>query len=145
MSIEILDAHYKKTGYLYLILLFLQILFFSVSLILVPNEIGDRKVSNDIFRFIVPIAGIIAMTLSNKMYKAKISKIQVKESIEVKLKKFRAYKLLQWFLIMTVGIFALAVFIFTKDYLYVVIFLFMMGYFILLRPTKHQLKTDIKI
>jgi len=145
MSKEILHAHFNKTGYLYLILLLLQISFFTVSLVVVSNGIGDEKISDDFFRFIIPIAGIIAMTLSNKMYKAKISKIQVKESIEVKLKKFRIYKLLQWALIMTVGILALTVFIITNDYLYVVIFLFMMGYFILLRPTKQQLKTDIKI
>ena len=81
----------------------------------------------------------------NKLYKAKISKIQLRESIEVKLKKFRTYKLLQWFLIITIGIISLAVFIFTKDYLYVVIFLFMMGYYILLRPTKQQLRIDFKI
>jgi hypothetical protein len=146
MNKEFFNEHFKKTSYIYYLLLLGKISILVVSIVLVDYfNIKDDAVKDDSFRILIPLMGIIVMIISNKIYNRRISTIQVNESIENKLEKYRTYKIIQWTLIEGAGLLALTVFIFTKNYLYAIISLFLIGYFILLRPTKRQLKTDMKI
>ncbi|MFC2102836.1 hypothetical protein ACFLSS_00240 [Bacteroidota bacterium] len=146
MNKEIFNEHFKKTSYIYYLLLLGKISFLVVSLVLVDYfNIKDEAIKNDFLRIFIPIVGIIVMILSNKIYNRSISGIKANASLENKLFKYRTYKIMQWALIEGAGFLALTVFIFTKQYLYVIISLFLIGYFILLRPTKRQLRTDMKI
>ena len=144
MNKEYIETHFRITVYVYIVLLILQIAVCIIAYVTVSSIIVTDIIHDDSLRVFISLAGIIVMIVSNKIYNVKISKSQDIDSINSKLSIYRRYKIIQWGLILVVSLAALVVFIFTKDYFYVIIFLFMIGYFMLLRPSKQQLKTILK-
>jgi hypothetical protein len=62
-----------------------------------------------------------------------------------KISKYRTFKIIQWALVESVGFLSIVGFIITGNYLYAIVFLFMLGYFFLIKPTKEQFIKDFKI
>ncbi|MGD8306761.1 MAG: hypothetical protein PVF17_08920 [Ignavibacteria bacterium] len=146
MDKEIITKEFKKTKYIFISLLIGQIIFFCVSLFIVDNKFIDANIRFDgIFKFFIPLVGVVAMFLANKIYNLRIKSVQPGEKLEVKLNKYRSFKLMQWVIVEAAGFLSLFVFIITRDYLYSIVFLFLIGYFYLLRPSRNQLKSDMKI
>jgi hypothetical protein len=146
MKEEAFKEHLKKTRYIFFMLLLGQISFFVFALIVVGNNIIKNENNlDDIFRISLPLVGIAVMFLSKKIYDNRVAGIKVNDSIEDKLNKYLTFKIIQWALIESGGFIALVAFILTNNYFYSIIFLFLIGYFILLKPAKAQLKTDMKI
>lgn len=146
MTAVSLDKELIKTRYVFIAMLIVQIVFFFCSLLIAKNDSANVNSSLDnTFRILIPLLGIVAMFLSNEIYNKRITAIPVDEKIEDKFNKYRSSKIIQWALIEGAGFLSLVSFIITQDYLYSIVFLFLIGYFYLLRPTKDQLKSDLKI
>lgn len=144
MKTGIVDTHFRKLAYIYTILIISQIVLFAVSYFKVNNEVAVEIISDNALRVFVPLTGIIAMILSKKINDSKISKMIVNYSIKHTLGKYKKYKILQWGIIIIVSIAALVVFTYTKDYFYVIVYLFMIGYLILLRPLRQHIYNLVK-
>lgn len=146
MDDSTLNVGFIKTRYIFIIMLVGLILFFFSSLFLVDNKLVNNIKSLDgIFRILIPIVGILSMILANIIYNKKINRVFVNEGIEDKVNIYRSIKIIQWAIIEGAGFLSLIGFIITQNYLYSIIFLFLIGYFYLLKPTKAQLKSDMKI
>jgi|SRR3990172_4241083 len=141
-----LTSQFKLISIIYGALIIGQIIFFAVALFLVENlKIKPDQSLDEIFRLLIPLLGIVAMFFAHRFYNNKISAISENDELSIKLIKFRSYKIIQWAEIEAASLISIIAFILTGNYLYVIVFLFMIGFFILNRPSKEIFVNDFKI
>lgn len=141
-----LTEQLRIIGIIYGALFIGQILFLVISLILVENKVIKTVQSLDeTMKYFIPIVGLISMFLSHRLYLSNVSTAKAAKDINTKLMKYKSFKIVQWAIIEGASFFALVGFIFTRNYLYVIIFLFLIGYFFLSRPSNEQFKLDFNV
>ena len=141
-----ISEQFRVTGIIYGALIFGLIIFFAIALFIVENKKFEPVQSIDeIFKFLIPIAGIVVMFLARSIYNKNISSINYNDDLLSKINKYRTFKIIQWALVESVAFLSNVGFILTGNYLYAIVFLFMLGYFILIKPSKEQFINDLKI
>ena len=146
MSTDNLKEQLKVTRIIYVALVSGQLILFVIVLILVENNIVEPNLDLDeIFKFLIPAVGFIAMVMSHRIYLYKISNLKMDIELAEKLLKYRNYKITQWAMTEFASLISLAGFLITGDYLYVIVFLFLIGFFILNRPSEQQFKVDFRV
>jgi len=134
----------KVTNTIYLSLLSGLIIFFSVVMILlqIRNPKAESKLDS-IFTFIVPLIGLLMMLISRTVYNQMISKNDLGGSLLQKIGYYRMAKIVSWAMIEGGCFLALVATMLTSNYLYVVVFIFLFGYFVLMRPSIESLIKDM--
>lgn len=123
-----------------------QLIFFIISYYLVENKLTETDQSVDeIFKILVPVIGIISMFVSYKLYNSKVSGYKESKELIQKLNFYLNNKIIQWAMLEGAGFLSLVAFLITGNYFYVIIFLFIIGFFILARPSKENFFLDFKI
>jgi len=141
-----ISAQFRVTGIIYGALIFGLITFFTIALYIVENKKFEPIQSiDDIFEILIPLAGFAAMFFAWGIYNKNISSLNYNEDLLSKITKYRSFKIIQWALIESVGFLSNVGFIITGNYLYAIVFLFMLGFIILIRPFKEQFFNDFKI
>jgi hypothetical protein len=141
-----LSEQFKVTGIIYGALIFGLITFFAIALFIVENKkIEPIQSINEIFKFLIPVAGFAVMFLARSIYNKNISSVNFNEDQLTKIAKYRLFKIIQWAQIEAGAFLSLVGFILTSNYLYAIVFLFMLGYFILIKPSKEQFIRDFRI
>ena len=141
-----ISEQFRVTGIIYGVLIFGLITFFAIALFIVENKkIEPIRSINEIFKFLIPIAGFAVMFLVRGIYNKNISSVNFSDDMLVKIAKYRTFKIIQWALVGSVGFLSNVGFIITGNYLHAIVFLFMLGFFILIRPSKKQFLNDFKI
>lgn len=141
-----ISAQFRVTGIIYGALIFGLITFFTIALYIVENKkIEPIQSIDDIFKLLIPLAGFAAMFLARSIYNKNISSVNYNEDLLSKINKYRSFKIIQWTLVESVGFLSNVGFIITGNYLHAIVFLFMLGFFILIRPSKEQFFNDFKI
>jgi len=141
-----ISAQFRVTGIIYGALIFGLITFFTIALYIVENKkIEPIQSIDDIFEILIPLAGFAAMFLARNIYNKNISSVNYNEDLVSKINKYRTFKIIQWALVESVGFLSNVGFIITGNYLHAIVFLFMLGFFILIRPSKKQFLNDFKI
>ena len=141
-----ISAQFRVTGIIYGALIFGLITFFTIALYIVENKkIEPIQSIDDIFEILIPLAGFAAMFLARNIYNKNISSVNYNEDLVSKINKYRTFKIIQWALVESVGFLSNVGFIITRNYLHAIVFLFMLGFFILIRPSKKQFLNDFKI
>jgi hypothetical protein len=141
-----ISEQFRVTGIIYVALVFGLITFFAIALFVVENKKFEPIQSADeIFKVLIPLAGFAVMFFARGIYNKNISSVNHNEDILTKISKYRTFKIIQWVLVESVAFLSNIGFIITGNYLYAIVFLFMMGFFILIRPTKEQFLRDFKI
>jgi hypothetical protein len=141
-----ISEHFRVTGIIYGALIFGQIIFFAIALFIVENNKFESIHSIDeIFTFLIPLAGFAVMFFARAIYNKNIATVNYNDELLSKISKYRTLKIIQWALVKSVGFLSNVGLIITGNYLYAIVFLFMMGYFILIKPTKEQFFGDFKI
>ncbi len=136
----------RVTGIIYGALIFGLITFFAIALFIVENKnIEPIQSINEIFKFLIPIAGFAVMFLARSIYNKNISSVNFSEDLLAKITKYRTIKIIQWAQIESGAFLSLVGFILTGNYLYAIVFLFLLGFFILIKPSKEQFIKDLKI
>jgi hypothetical protein len=141
-----ISEQFRVTGIIYGALIFGLITFFAIALFIVENKnIEPIQSINEIFKFLIPIAGFAVMFLARSIYNKNISSVNFSEDLLAKITKYRTIKIIQWAQIESGAFLSLVGFILTGNYLYAIVFLFLLGYLILIKPSKEQFINDLKI
>ncbi len=141
-----ISEQFRVTGIIYGALIFGLITFFAIALFIVENKnIEPIQSINEIFKFLIPIAGFAVMFLARSIYNKNISSVNFSEDLLAKITKYRTFKIIQWAQIESGAFLSLVGFILTGNYLYAIVFLFLLGYLILIKPSKEQFINDLKI
>ncbi len=141
-----ISKQFRVTGIIYGALIFGLITFFAIALFIVENKkIEPTQSINEIFKFLIPIAGFAVMFLARSIYNKNISSVNFNEDLLAKITKYRTFKIIQWAQIESGAFLSLVGFILTGNYLYAIVFLFLLGYLIFIKPSKEQFINDLKI
>jgi hypothetical protein len=141
-----ISEQFRVTRIIYGALIFAMITFFAISLFIVENKKNEPIQSIDeFFKLLIPLAGFAVMFLARCIYNKNISSVNYNDDLLSKISKYRTFKIIQWALVESVGFLSIVGFIITGNYLYAIVFLFMLGYFFLIKPTKEQFIKDFKI
>jgi hypothetical protein len=141
-----ISEQFKVTGIIYGALIFGLITFFAIALFIVENKkIEPIQSINEIFKFLIPVAGFAVMFLARSIYNKNISSVNFSEDLLAKITKYRTIKIIQWAQIESGAFLSLVGFILTGNYLYAIVFLFLLGYLILIKPSKEQFINDLNI
>jgi len=136
----------RITNVIYYSLVTGLLLFFIVVIILTQDkDPSTGKDVDNIFTIIVPVFGLMMMFLSRIIYNQMLAKFDVNISLLQKLANYRTAKIVSWAMIEGACFFALVVTMLTSNYLYTVVFIFLVGYFILMRPSRESLVRDMRL
>lgn len=136
----------KITSIIYFALIMGLVAFFVIAIVVKQGILqeSNNKVDN-VFVFVIPIFGLMMMLTSWMIYNQLISKIKSETNLLHKIIQYRTFKLISWAMIESACILALVATLLTSNYLYIVVFIFLLGYFILLRPSKESLVRDLSL
>ncbi len=136
----------KITNTIYFSLVFGLLLFFIIVIVLIQDKNVELGKDLDmIFTFLVPLFGLAMMFISRMIYNQMISKLDSAGSLLQKITYYRTTKIISWAMIEGGCFLALVATILTSNYLYVVVFIFLLGYFLLIRPKTEYLFRDIRL
>lgn len=136
----------KVTNTIYLALLSGLIIFFIAVIILIQNKNLEVNLELDkIFTFLIPVFGLVIMFISRMVYNQMISKYDSGSGLLQKIGYYRTAKITSWSMIEGACFFALVATMFTSNYLYIAVFIFLIGYFILMRPSAESLIRDMHL
>lgn len=136
----------RITRTIYYALVFGLLIFFIVVLVLIQEKyLSIEKDLDNIFTIIVPVYGLMMMFVSRMIYNQMISKIEVNNSLIQKLMSYRTAKIVSWAVLESACLLALVATMLTSNYLYVAVFVFLFGYFILMRPSKESFIRDMRL
>jgi O-antigen/teichoic acid export membrane protein len=122
------------------------LLFFIVALVFIQDkDPSSGKELNAIFTMIVPFIGLLMMFLSRVIYNQMVQKFDVNSSLHQKISQYRTAKIISWAVIESACLLALVATMLTSNYLYVVVFIFLLGYFFLIKPSKESLIQDMRL
>ena len=141
-----INEHFNITFTIYLALLAGMILVFAVSIWLVQSdEFVPNTDMDNLFQIVIPLVGLTAMFFSRYLYKKQVIKVDKNSDIITKLNFYRTFKVISFALIEGAGLFALIGFMITENYLYVFVFVFLIGFLFMIRPSREGFVSDFKI
>ena len=122
------------------------LIFFVIVIVLIQDkDPSTGKDVDNIFTIIVPVFGLMMMFISRMIYNQMLAKFDVNISLLQKLANYRTAKIVSWALIEGACFFALVATMLTSNYLYVAVYIFLFGYFFLMRPSKESLIRDMRL
>ena len=120
------------------------LIFFIVLMVLIQGKHSSTaKEVDTIFTIIVPVFGLVMMFISRMIYNQMLAKFDVNVALLQKITNYRTAKIISWAMIEGACFFALVATMLTSNYLYVAVFVFLFGYFFLMRPSKKSLIRDM--
>lgn len=99
----------------------------------------------NIFMFIVPAFAVVEIFLSRFMYNKVTKQIEINATLFDKLGKYRTAKLISWALLEGTGLFSVIVFMITKSFFFLLMFLLVIGAFIVSKPSIEEFLNDFNI
>lgn len=136
----------KITNTIYYALVLNMIVFLIVVMVILQNRDVEAVSDLDsIFTFVVPLLGFLVMMISRTLYNRMIADHTPHSNTLQKIVRFRKAKIISWALVEGGCIFALVASILTSNYLYIVVFILLFGYFFMLRPSGESLVRDMRL
>ena len=146
MNNDNLKEQFKATFIIYYALLTGQLLFFAVAFWFSQTEnFTANKKLDEIFQIIVPVFGLAIMIFSRFLYNKNISGVDENADAITKLNKYKYFKIIQWAMIESATFLSLIALMFTGNHLYSAVFIFLIGYFILVKPSKENFASEMKL
>ena len=141
-----INKHFNITFTIFLALLAGMILVFAVSIWLVQSdEFVPNTDMDNLFQIVIPLVGLTAMFISRYSYKKQVMKVDKNSDLITKLNLYRTFKIISFALIEGAGFFGLIGFMITENYLYVFVFVFLIGFLFMIRPSREGFVSDFKI
>ncbi|HEY6625818.1 MAG TPA: hypothetical protein VIZ21_02585, partial [Ignavibacteriaceae bacterium] len=130
----------RITNAIYYALVTGLLLFFVVVIVLIQDKYTSTgKGGDNIFTIIIPVFGLMMMFLSRMIYNQMLSKIDEGSSLIQKISGYRTTKIVAWAMLESACFLALVATLLTSNYLYVAVFIFLFGFFFLMKPSKEAL------
>ena len=141
-----LKEQFKVAFIIYYALLTGQLLFFAVAFWFSGSEnFTANKELDEIFQIIVPIFGFAMMTFSRFLYNKNISGVDEKGDAITKIAKYRTFKIIQWAQVESASMLSIIALMLTGNHLYSAVFLFLIGYFFFVKPSKENFVSEMKL
>ena len=141
-----IKSQLRVTNTIYYSLITGLLLFFIVIMVFIQNNDPTAgKELDNIFTFVVPIFGLMMMFLSRMIYNQMILKFDSTANLLQKISHYRTAKIVSWAMIEGACFFAVVATMLTSNYLYVAVYIFLFGYFFLMRPSKESLIRDMHL
>ncbi len=120
--------------------------FFIVAIIFIQEkEVKSGNELDTIISVIVPVYGFIMMLVSKMIYSRMIERQNSGSTLLQKIIHYRTAKIISWAIIESGCILSLLAVMMTSNYFYVVVFIFLFGYFILIKPSGESLVRDLQL
>ena len=137
---------FKTLNIIYFSLIFGMISFFVVVFVINQNrEIVPNNELDLVFTLVIPLFGLLMMFASRIIYNQLISKNSSNNNLLQKISIYRSSKIIAWALVESACLLSLVAALLTPNYLYLVVFIFLLGYFYLLRPSKESFVKDLRL
>lgn len=122
------------------------IIFVLLAYFLIAKEIEpiDASIAR-IFMFIVPVFVVIEIFLSRFMYNKVTKQIESNATLFDKLGKYRTAKIISWALLEGTGLFSVIVFMITGSNFFLIMFLVVIGAFIVSKPSIEEFLNDFNV
>ena len=123
-----------------------MLLFLVVVIVAIQNMV--RNINEDldkIFTIVVPVYGLIAMFIARLIFNLIISNYSAGTNLEDKIVKYKSAKIVSWAILESGCILSLVATMLTSNYLYVAVFIFLLGYLYMLRPSRQSLINDLQL
>jgi len=101
--------------------------------------------SNDIFKYIIPSAAIIAIFLSNFLFKSQLNSISENAELKEKLVKYQSASIIKYAVLEGVALFSIVTYTSTNNFLYLLIAACLLLYLIFQRPTSSKIISDLDL
>jgi len=136
----------RVTNMIYYSLITGLLLFLIVVMVFIQvNDLTAGKELDNIFTFLVPLFGLMMMFISRMIYNQMILKFDSSANLLQKISHYRTAKIVSWAMIEGACFFAVVATMLTSNYLYVAVYIFLFGYFFLMRPSKESLIRDMRL
>jgi hypothetical protein len=136
----------RITNTIYYSLVTGMLLFFIVVVVLIQDKDSSAgKEFDNIFNIVVPVFGLMMMFISRLIYNQMISKYDSSSSLIQKIYNYRTAKIISWAMIESACLLVLVATMLTSNYLYVAVFIFLFGFFFLMKPSKESLISDMRL
>lgn len=123
-----------------------MLIFLAVVIIIVKGD--NTESGNDldkIFIVIVPLLGLLSMFIARMIYNKMIANYSTETDLVKKIMRYRTAKIISWALVEAACLLALVATMFTSNYLYIVVIIFLFGYYLMLKPSKESLIRDLHL
>lgn len=123
-----------------------MLLFLIIVIILIEgDQLIENRTLDKVFMILVPLYGLIIMFISRLIYNLFISKYLAGTDLANKIVHYRSAKIVSWALVESASFFTLVATILTSNYLYVAVYIFLFGYLIMLRQSRHSLASELQL
>ena len=136
----------RITNTIYLSLIIGLIFFFIVARFFIQDK--EAQTGNEldtILTILVPVYGFIMMLISRMIYSKIIARQKPEATLLQKITHYRTSKIISWAMIESGCILSLIAVMITANYFFVAVFIFLFGYFILIKPTGESLVRDMQL
>ena len=136
----------RITNTIYFSLILGLIFFCIIAVVFIQDkESQPGNEIDSILTIVVPVYGFLIMLISKILYTKLIAKQNAGNSLLQKIVYYRTVKIISWAMIESACILALVALMVTSNYFYLVVFVFLFGYFIFLKPSKESLVRDLQL
>ncbi len=85
------------------------------------------------------------MIFSRFLYNKNIFGVDEIGDTITKIARYRTFKIIQWAKVESASMFSLVALMFTGNHLYAAVFIFLIGYFFLVKPSKENFVSEMKL
>jgi len=137
---------FKTINIIYFSMIITTISFFM--LVLIVNQSKEIVPNNEldlVFTLVIPLFGLLMMFASRIIYSQLVSKNSSNKNLQQKISIYKSSKIIVWALVESASLLSLVAAMLSPNYLYLVVFIFLLGYFYLLRPSKESFVKDLRL
>jgi hypothetical protein len=136
----------KITNTIYYSLIIGLSFFFIIAIIFIQDkESQTGSYLDTILTVLVPVYGFVMMLFSKVIYSSMIAKQSPDSQPLQKIIHYRTSRIISWAMIESGCILSLIAVMMTANYFYVVVLIFLFGYFILIKPSVESLVRDMQL
>jgi len=146
MNSDNLNEQLKVAFIIFYALLIGQLLFFAFAFWFSGSEnFTANKGLDEIFQIVVPIFGFAMMIFSRFLYNKNISGVDESGDVKTKIAQYRTFKIIMWAMVESASMLSLIALMLTGNHLYSAVFVFLIGYFILVKPSRESFVNEMKL
>jgi hypothetical protein len=121
------------------------VMFAFAAIVLTAKKQTHPTRSGDAYAVAVPLIAVAGLIASNLIFRNKVSKLNNESSLKDKITGYQSAIIARFALIEGPALFGIAVFLLTKNWLYLIISGLLILYFVSLRPTKAKTENDLNL
>ncbi|PKP09034.1 MAG: hypothetical protein CVU09_13290 [Bacteroidetes bacterium HGW-Bacteroidetes-4] len=137
--------YFRSLSLIHYALLAGQLVFAGVALYLTYGKTQLVDSPKGVFIYVVPLIALLAVLVSQAIYRLKIKKLISYQSLIPKMTEYQSIFIIRLALIEGASLFAIVVYLLTIEAIFMAIAVLLIVYFVLLRPTREKIALDLEL